>query len=331
MANNKDLYKILQVDPSAEPEVISAAYRRLALKYHPDQNRSADAAIRMQDLNEAYSTLSNLDKRAQYDRERVPAPSANHSKEKSEQSNEAESYRPATEEPKQRKQSEENQRRDSQIKRDQDSTKQQPNYSYQNYSNKKNSTSQPNSNHNSVLLYLFIIVGILVLLGLAYQSRAINPTSPNKNPVSGGFVVKGGTGVNYNLSSVGPYLLSLTNNASKTQWVGVLVTLRFVDGSTCYGNALGSDIFHEGGIEIPANSKYSKASRIVYCSGSSASKAMNFTIEKCSLVVADIPIAVGRNHNKSVKEDYVIYRNGDSNFLKEISTWATIKPCSGYE
>jgi DnaJ-class molecular chaperone len=33
---NKDYYKILQVDPSAEQEVIEAAYRRLARMYHPD-------------------------------------------------------------------------------------------------------------------------------------------------------------------------------------------------------------------------------------------------------------------------------------------------------
>ena len=34
----KNYYKILQIDPSAEPEVVQAAYRRLAQKYHPDAN-----------------------------------------------------------------------------------------------------------------------------------------------------------------------------------------------------------------------------------------------------------------------------------------------------
>ena len=61
---DKDYYKILQVDPSAEPEVIDAAYKRLALKYHPDTNQSPDSRLRMQDLNRAYEILRNPKKRA---------------------------------------------------------------------------------------------------------------------------------------------------------------------------------------------------------------------------------------------------------------------------
>ena len=34
----EDLYKVLQVDPHAEPEVVDAAFRRMARKYHPDVN-----------------------------------------------------------------------------------------------------------------------------------------------------------------------------------------------------------------------------------------------------------------------------------------------------
>lgn len=64
-----DLYRILQVDPSAEPEVIEAAYRRLALKYHPDVNRAPNAADRMRDLNMAYEVLGDSERRAQYDHE----------------------------------------------------------------------------------------------------------------------------------------------------------------------------------------------------------------------------------------------------------------------
>ena len=67
---SNDFYKTLQVDPVAEPEVITAAYRRLADKYHPDKNKSPDALEKMQRINEAYSVLSNNIKRAQYDRER---------------------------------------------------------------------------------------------------------------------------------------------------------------------------------------------------------------------------------------------------------------------
>ncbi len=64
----ENFYKILQVDPSAEPEVITAAYHRLARKYHPDTNTSPDAKLKMQAINEAYDTLSNPAKRADYDR-----------------------------------------------------------------------------------------------------------------------------------------------------------------------------------------------------------------------------------------------------------------------
>ena len=66
----EDLYKILMVDPSADPEVITAAYRRLAVKYHPDTNPSPDALPRMQRINEAYSVLSDPQSRAVYDRSR---------------------------------------------------------------------------------------------------------------------------------------------------------------------------------------------------------------------------------------------------------------------
>ncbi|MHB0878362.1 MAG: DnaJ domain-containing protein [Anaerolineae bacterium] len=68
----RDLYRILQVDPAAEPEVVEAAYRRLALKYHPDVSRAPDAAERMRDLNMAYSVIGDAAKRADYDRGREP-------------------------------------------------------------------------------------------------------------------------------------------------------------------------------------------------------------------------------------------------------------------
>ncbi len=62
-----DYYKILQVDPLAEEEVIVAAYRGLARKYHPDVYSGPDAAERMRELNLAYSIVGNADKRRLYD------------------------------------------------------------------------------------------------------------------------------------------------------------------------------------------------------------------------------------------------------------------------
>ena len=65
-----DWYKVLQVHQSAESEVIEAAYKRLARKYHPDVNASPDAKEMMQRLNDAYSVLGNPHKRAAYDEHR---------------------------------------------------------------------------------------------------------------------------------------------------------------------------------------------------------------------------------------------------------------------
>jgi DnaJ-domain-containing protein 1 len=65
-----DYYRILQVDPLAEPEVITAAYRRLAAKYHPDISKAPDATRKMQQLNEAYDVLNDPEKRKRYDARR---------------------------------------------------------------------------------------------------------------------------------------------------------------------------------------------------------------------------------------------------------------------
>jgi len=54
---NVDYYKTLQVIPGAEPEVIAAAYRALAKKYHPDRSNAADAMARMAQLNVAFQAL----------------------------------------------------------------------------------------------------------------------------------------------------------------------------------------------------------------------------------------------------------------------------------
>ena len=67
MLNSEDLYEILQVHPSAHPDVIQAAYRRLALLYHPDKNLSPEAAESMAQLSRAYAVLGDPKKRAEYD------------------------------------------------------------------------------------------------------------------------------------------------------------------------------------------------------------------------------------------------------------------------
>jgi len=70
MQSEPDYYEILQVHPSAEWEVIEAAYRRLARKYHPDVNKDVEAEQRMRELNAAYEVLSNPIFREDYDRRR---------------------------------------------------------------------------------------------------------------------------------------------------------------------------------------------------------------------------------------------------------------------
>jgi hypothetical protein len=70
MTKQGDFYEILQVSPRAEPEVIEAAFRRLARKYHPDVDRAAGDLGRMIALNLAYETLKDPVRRADYDRRR---------------------------------------------------------------------------------------------------------------------------------------------------------------------------------------------------------------------------------------------------------------------
>ena len=66
--SGKDYYKILGVDKSASPEEIKKAYRKLALKYHPDHNEGDKSAeAKFKDLNEAYAVLRDPEKKQQYD------------------------------------------------------------------------------------------------------------------------------------------------------------------------------------------------------------------------------------------------------------------------
>ncbi len=64
----KDYYKILGVERSATPEDIRKAYRKLAVRYHPDKNKGDKSAEeRFKEINEAHEVLSDPDKKSKYD------------------------------------------------------------------------------------------------------------------------------------------------------------------------------------------------------------------------------------------------------------------------
>lgn len=64
----RDYYKTLGVDRKASKEEIKRAYRKLALKYHPDRNpNDKQAEEKFKEINEAYQVLSDLSKRSRYD------------------------------------------------------------------------------------------------------------------------------------------------------------------------------------------------------------------------------------------------------------------------
>jgi len=65
----RNYYFILEIEPDAKQREIEIAYRRLALIFHPDLNQSPGANLRMQEINEAYTTLHHPEKRTKYDRE----------------------------------------------------------------------------------------------------------------------------------------------------------------------------------------------------------------------------------------------------------------------
>ena len=64
---SKSLYDTLEISENASESEIKKAYRKLARKYHPDVNKSAEAEEKFKEINAAYEVLSDKEKKAQYD------------------------------------------------------------------------------------------------------------------------------------------------------------------------------------------------------------------------------------------------------------------------
>lgn len=68
MATKRDYYEVLGVDKNADQAAISAAYRKLAMQYHPDRNPGdKEAEAKFKEAAEAYDVLHDAEKRARYD------------------------------------------------------------------------------------------------------------------------------------------------------------------------------------------------------------------------------------------------------------------------
>lgn len=64
----KDFYKILGIPKTATDDEIKKAYRKLALRYHPDKNKAPNAEEKFKEVAEAYEVLSDKNKRELYDK-----------------------------------------------------------------------------------------------------------------------------------------------------------------------------------------------------------------------------------------------------------------------
>ena len=67
MSSKRDYYEILGVGKNATDEEIKKAFRKLALEFHPDRNKSKGAEDKFKEINEAYQVLSDPEKRSSYD------------------------------------------------------------------------------------------------------------------------------------------------------------------------------------------------------------------------------------------------------------------------
>lgn len=68
----RDYYDVLGVARDADARAVKDAFRALAMKYHPDRNKAADAETRFKEIAEAYAVLSDPEKRAAYDARGFP-------------------------------------------------------------------------------------------------------------------------------------------------------------------------------------------------------------------------------------------------------------------
>ena len=67
MAAKRDYYEVLGVSKSTSPDEIKQQYRKLALKFHPDRNKSSEAPEHFKEISEAYGVLSDPEKKQVYD------------------------------------------------------------------------------------------------------------------------------------------------------------------------------------------------------------------------------------------------------------------------
>lgn len=67
MPTKRDYYEVLGISKSATPAEIKSAYRKLALEWHPDKNKSPQAHEKFKEINEAYAVLSDIKKKETYD------------------------------------------------------------------------------------------------------------------------------------------------------------------------------------------------------------------------------------------------------------------------
>ena len=69
MAEKRDYYEVLGLSKGASGDEVKKAFRRMAMKYHPDKNPGdKDAEEKFKEINEAYSILSDPDKKQKYDK-----------------------------------------------------------------------------------------------------------------------------------------------------------------------------------------------------------------------------------------------------------------------